>query len=134
MRSRLVPDTTSAAVERALDLGLVGLGGALSRAPLDAAEALDLTASEHDERTARRVERFMAVAAGAVVWTRDAQGLFHRGTVAGPWHYDASAAAAAVDLVHVRACAWDAAPADPPPAVLATYARGGLNFQRIRAL
>ena len=137
MRSRDDDVDAGLAVERALDLGLVGVGGRLSVPPRDAGDAVARVSDEHDERVARRLERFIAVADGAEVWTRDPAGLFHRGVVTGPWRYDADPAAYAVDLTHVRPCSWapDAlAEHELAPAVAATFRRGGRNFQRIRAL
>lgn len=106
------------AVDRALALGVVGLG------------------EVRDERAERRLERFAAVEDGAEVWTRDEAGFFVRGVVRGPVRYDDSPAARAADLVHVRDCAWDEPLPEHrvPPAVAATYRRGGRSFQRIRAL
>jgi hypothetical protein len=101
------------AVERALELGVVGL-------PAYA-----------DERGERRTERFCAVPDGAEVWTRDDAGFFHRGVVTGPCRPGPDD-----ELAQVRDCAWDAPRAEPavPAAVAATFRRGGRNFQRIRAL
>jgi len=137
MRSRIDHVDAGLAVERALDLGLVGVGGRLPDPPRDAADAVARVSDQHDERVARRLERFIAVPDGAEVWTRDPAALFHRGVVTGPWRYDADPAAYAVDLTHVRPCAWDAdalAEHELPAAVAATFRRGGRNFQRIRAL
>lgn len=135
MRSRLPSVDASLAVDRALSLGLVGMGGRLTSAPGTVAEAAQRTAEEYDERAARRLERFAAMPDGSEVWTRDPDGPFHRGTVAGPWSYDASPAAYDADLVHVRPCRWDTEPREEhqlPLAVAATFRRGGRNFQRIR--
>ncbi|MBB6629367.1 GAF domain-containing protein [Nocardioides sp. KIGAM211] len=136
MRSRRDDVEASLAVERALALGLCGIGGRLERIPRDLRDALDLTAREHDERTARRLERFAAVPEGSTVWTRDPDGRFVAGTLSGPWRYDTEPAAYAADLVHVRACAWGEPREEhrTPAAVVATFRRGGRNFQRITAL
>lgn len=134
MRSRDDEVDLTLAVARAVDLGLVGVGGRLARPPVTLEDALAATYDEHGERPAARLRRFAAVEVGAQVWTRDEDGLFRVGEVTGEWRYDPSAEAWAADLVHVRPCAW-AAPADVVPgAVLATFARGGRNFQRVRAL
>jgi hypothetical protein len=115
--------------------GLCGVGGRLSRAPDTLADAVVGTERTYGERAARRLERFAAVADGAQVWTRDERGHHHTGLLAGPWWYDDSPGAAAADLVHVRRCDWTEVPDDEvPDAVLATFARGGRNFQRITAL
>ena len=136
MRSRSDEVDWGLAVERALDLGVVGVGGRLPSPPTDAADAVARVSDEHDDRVARRLERFIAVPDGAEVWTRDPAGLFHRGVLTGPWRYDADPAAYAVDLTHVRPCAWEPgarAEHELPVAVAATFRRGGRNFQRIRA-
>lgn len=133
MRSRRLDVAAGAGVERALAEGLVGLGGVLEPAPRSVAEAAALAAEQHDERLAARIERFADAPDGAFVWTRDVEGLSWLGRLAGSWRYDASAGAAAADLVHVRPCDWLAEPVadrDVPPAVRATFARGGLNWQR----
>ncbi|BBY29553.1 GAF domain-containing protein [Mycolicibacterium sediminis] len=113
---------------------ICGFGGVLVPPPDDLDDAVTLARIQYDERLARRIERFAAVPTGAYAWTRDDDGAIWLGRLTGPWHYDASPAAADVDLVHVRRCDWRAAPVpDPvvPPAVHATFARGGRNFQRI---
>jgi hypothetical protein len=137
MRSRIDDVDAGLAVERALDLGVVGVGGRLSSPPRDAADAVARVSDEHDERVARRLERFIVIADGAEVWTRDPAALFHRGLVTGPWRYDPDPAAYAVDLTHVRPCSWEPdalAEHELPAAVAATFRRGGRNFQRIRAM
>ena len=65
------------------------------------------------------------------MWTRDTAGLYWLGRIDGPLFNDDGGAA--VDLVHVRPCRWTAEPVlepDVPAAVLATFARGGRNFQQ----
>ncbi|WP_193044387.1 GAF domain-containing protein [Mycolicibacterium baixiangningiae] len=86
-----------------------------------------------DDRLARRIARFADVPDGALVWTRDPEGLFWLGRIEGPYRHDSASAASAVDLVHVRPCRWLAAQfleSEVPAAVLATYRRGGRNFQQ----
>ena len=112
------------------------MGGRLPREPRDLGDALGLLSEAYDDRVARRVERFAAVPVGSHVWTRDLDGRYRRGEVTGPWRYDGDPAAVAADLVHVRAARWDAESLDEhltPAAVVATFARGGRNFQRIHA-
>ena len=137
MRSRLDSVDPSSAVERALELGLVGIGGRLTMVPRDLEHAVELTSEEYDVLAARRLARFAAVPLASDAWTRDPNGLFHRGTVTGTWTYDASAAAYDADLVHVRRCSWDAQSLDEhrvPAAVAGTFRRGGRNFQQVRQL
>lgn len=134
MRSRRDDVDPGLAAARAFSEGVCGVGGRLPRAPVSAADAVALTAEVYDDRTARRLERFMAVPVGAEVWTRHPDGMFHRGSLTGAWSWDGDAAAYEADLVHVRPCDWDTDPLPEhrtPPAVVATYRRGGRNFQRI---
>ncbi|MCW2842985.1 MAG: hypothetical protein JWN22_901 [Nocardioides sp.] len=136
MRSRLADVDPALAMERALGLGLCGVGGRLAEAPRDATDALARTEEEYDARTARRLERFQAVPEGATVWTRDEDGMFRRGVLTGRWRYDDAPQARAADLVHVRPCEWGRPlpEHETPAAVAATFRRGGRNFQRIRQL
>lgn len=130
-RDDIDPGLTQA---RALAEGVCGFGGALDPAPADLDTALRLAAEQYDPRVSARIERFAGIAPGALVWTRDADGLFWLGRLDGPWRYDSSAEAQSVDLVHVRDCTWRATPfteRDVPAAVVATFARGGRNVQRI---
>lgn len=121
-------------VSHALAHGVVGMGGVLGDPSTDAKEAVEATRRTHGDGLARRLERFMQVHPGAYVWTRSAAFSFHVGRVGGPWRYDSSDAAVALDLVNVRPCNWLAEPVDSvlvPRAVLATFARAGRNFQQI---
>jgi hypothetical protein len=118
MRSRRDDVDLRATIERALARGLCGFGG--PKLP-------------SDERLARRIERFRDVENGSFVWTRDAEGLYWLGRINGPYFFDADDEAAAVDLVHVRECDWCSAPLLEqmvPAAVVATFRRGGRNFQQ----
>jgi hypothetical protein len=117
MRSRRDDVDFGATIERARSLGLCGFGGA------------EVT----DDRLARRIERFRDVDDGSFVWTRDPDGLYWLGRITGPYFFDNDDAAAAVDLVHVRQCRWLSTPLlEPkvPAAVVATFRRGGRNFQQ----
>lgn len=137
MRSRDDAVDAAAAVGRALAIGVCGIGGRQAPPPATLVAALRREDAERGERSARRLERFAAAPLGATVWTRDGDGLYWRGRLAGPWRYDDRAGAAEVDLVHVRACDWEPAAVpmpEVPPAVRAAFDRGGRNWQRIRAL
>lgn len=121
MRSRNDAVAPQATIDRARRLGLCGFGQFVSRPP-------------ERERLARRVARFADLDEGSFVWTRDTDGWFWLGRISGPYGYDADEAAAAVDLVHIRPCEWLATPIleqDVPAAVVATFRRGGRNFQQI---
>jgi hypothetical protein len=116
MRSRRDDVDIAETHDRAFALGLCGLGDAAG-----------------DPRFDRRVDRFVHVEYGSHVWTREVDGRYRLGRIDGPYRYDSSAAAAAVDLVHVRPCTWLPEPlieSKVPAAVIATFARGGRNFQR----
>ena len=116
MRSRSDEVDPHLAVERALRLGLCGMG--------------EVT----EERAARRLERFAAVPAGAFVWTRDVDGLTYLGRLSGEWRRDDDPEAVSADLVNVRDCTWLTDPVpetELPPAAIRTFARGGRNFQQV---
>lgn len=115
MRSRDDTVDHAATRERALTLGLVGMGAA------------------RDERAERRLDRFVDVPDGSYAWTRTDAGL-HLGRIVGRHRIDRSAEAARVDLVHVRSCDWLPEPVDPalvPEQVAYAFSRGGRNLQRI---
>jgi hypothetical protein len=120
MRSRSDGIDLRATVARARQLGLCGFGQSVR----DRGE---------QDRLVRRVARFAEVDDGSFVWTRDADGLYWLGCIDGPYFYDDDQAAAAVDLVHVRPCRWLSEPvleSGVPGAVVATFGRGGRNFQQ----
>ena len=120
MRSRSNDIDWRATLGRALRLGLCGFG-ALAGNPAE------------EERLARRVDRFAAARDGSFVWTRDHDGLFWLGRIDGPYFRDEDDEAVAVGLVQVRRCAWLAGPlleSEVPAAVVATFERGGRNFQQ----
>ena len=121
MRSRNNAFEPQPTIDRARRLGLCGFGQSVIR-------------STEQERLDRRLARFTELNEGSFVWTRDTDGWFWLGRISGPYFYDADEAAAAVDLVHVRPCQWLSMPIlepDVPAAVVATFHRGGRNFQEI---
>lgn len=121
MRSRNDAVDPQAAIDRARRLGLCGFGQYVDR-------------SGEQERLARRVARFAQVDDGSFVWTRDTDRWFWLGRITGAYFYDGDETAVAVDLVHVRPCEWLSSPMpeqDVPSAVIATFGRGGRNFQEI---
>jgi hypothetical protein len=121
MRSRNDAVEPQATIDRARRLGVCGLGQYASQ-------------SAERERLVRRVARFTELDEGSFVWTRDTHGWFWLGRISGPYVYDAGKTAAAVDLVHIRPCEWVSIPMlehDVPAAVVATFRRGGRNFQEI---
>jgi hypothetical protein len=83
-----------------------------------------------------RLERFASHPPGTYAWTRDADGAFWLGRITGPLRRDETAAAAACGLQHVRDASWAPHPVPPdevPDEVRRSFARGGLNLQRVRA-
>lgn len=119
MRSRNDAVELQPTIDRARRLGICGFGQFVDR-------------SGEQERLARRVDRFTELDDGSFVWTRDTYGHFWLGRISGPYCHDAKGAAA--DLVHTRPCEWLSAPIleqDAPAAVVATFRRGGRNFQEI---
>ncbi|HEY7054754.1 MAG TPA: GAF domain-containing protein [Mycobacterium sp.] len=131
MRSRDDDVVVQATIDRARRLGLCGFGGVLRPTPDDLESAIALADKQFGARFGRRIARFADVAVGSLAWTRDTDGLFWLGRIEGPYFYDADGVA--VDLVHVRACVWLSTPvleADVPGAVIATFGRGGRNFQQ----
>lgn len=119
MRSRRDDIELRATIERARSRGLCGFGGPTQPPP--------------DDRLARRIARFREIEDGSFVWTRDADGLYWLGRIQGPYFYDADEDAAAVDLVHVRPTRWLTEALlehEVPAAVIATFRRGGRNFQQ----
>lgn len=121
LRSRNDAFEPQATIDRALRRGLCGFGQSVS-------------GLAEEQRLARRVARFAGLDEGSFAWTRDADGWFWLGRISGPYRYDADEAAATVDLVHVRPCEWLRKPLleqDVPAAVVATFGRGGRNFQEI---
>ena len=119
MRSRRDDVDLDATIERARSSWTVWIRG-----PAESAA---------DERLSRRIARFRDVDEGSFVWTRDPDGLYWLGRITGPYLYDNDDEAAAVDLVHVRECDWLSAPLleqSVPAAVIATFRRGGRNFQQ----
>lgn len=100
MRSRLDDVDASAAVEHALATGVCGIGGRLPEPPADLTAAVAAVRDHHGERVAARLARFAAVPTGGFVWTRRGADLF-LGRLAGPWRYDRTPGAHALDLTHV---------------------------------
>lgn len=75
---------------------------------------------------------FAELPQGTLVWAR-ADGFFHLGRISGPWRYDDSREARVVGIHNVLPVRWLSRPFgedEVPPAVSATFARGGRNVQR----
>ena len=115
--------------------GLVGIGDRLDGVPATLEDAVAAAVRRSGAKAGRMLRRFAELPEGSLVWTRDGDGRLWLGRIAGPWRYEDDAAARAVGLHHVRATTWQERPVgedDAPAAVLATFARGGRNLQRIR--
>lgn len=113
MRARDHDAPAGAGAEYGVEHGVVGIG----------------------DTQARRIERFATLPEGTFVWTRDADGAYHLGRIAGPCRPVAQTDAGAreVGLTHVRPATWlprRFGPDEVPAAVAATFARGGRNLQR----
>jgi hypothetical protein len=133
MRARDRDAPEGAGAEHGVEHGLVGTGDALDPPPATLEEALAAAAATHGDRASRMLGRFAGLPAGAFVWTRTPD-RYRLGRIAGPWRYDDSPAARAVGIHHVRPATWLDRPFgedEVPPAVAATFARGGRNLQRI---
>ena len=112
MRSRRDDIAHASSVDRALRLGLSGMGEAT------------------DDGAERRLERLIAAPEGSFVWTRHPDGRTFVGRLDGPWRQDPDGVTD--DLVHVRPTTWaEVDDALVPAAVRQTFARGGRNFQQI---
>ncbi len=117
MRARSLDAPPGAGAAFGLAHGLVGIG------------------DDPGEKAARMARRLAGLPDGTFVWTRDRDGLYWLGRIAGPARYDDSAEAREVGIHHVRPAAWLERPFgehDAPTDVVATFARGGRNMQRIR--
>jgi hypothetical protein len=85
------------------------------------------------DKGARMLHRFAELPEGTFVWTRTGDHEYRLGRIAGPLREDRSASARAVGIHHVRPATWLDRVFDDhevPPAVAATFARGGRNLQR----
>jgi hypothetical protein len=117
MRSRVVDTPAGAGADRGVATGLVAIG------PGDGPKA------------ERMLARFKELPDGAMLWTRQGDGSYRLGRIAGPYYYDGSDAAQLLGLPHARAARWLDERFDEertPRPVVETFARGGRNLQQIR--
>jgi hypothetical protein len=134
MRARALDVPAGAGAEHGLARGLVGIGDALDAVPRSFDEAVAAATAAHGPKAGRMLRAFGTLPEGTFVWTRSIDGRFFLGRIVGPWRYDDSPAARAVGIHHVRAASWLERPIggdEVPPAVAATFARGGRNLQRM---
>ncbi len=115
MRARDRDVRAGAGAEHGIEHGLVGIGDG------------------RGDKAGRMLHRFAGLPDGAFVWTRTSDGTYRLGRIAGPARYDDSPSAREVGIHHVRPATWLDRPFgehEVPPAVAATFARGGRNFQQ----
>lgn len=135
MRSRSVDTGEFEGALHGVRDSLVGIGEPLPAVPGDLSEAVLMSVSEHGEKSARMLTRFAELPDGAFVWTMTGTDEYRLGRIAGPWRYDDSEDARRTGIHQARPVHWhpDAFHGfEIPPAVGATFRRGGRNFQRIR--
>jgi hypothetical protein len=135
MRSRELDTGPYEGARFGVESGLVGIGGALDPKPESLAEATELTHHRHGPKAGRMLDGFAALPTGSYVWTRTGDDAYRLGRITGAWRYDDSPGARATGIHHTRPAEWldeEFRPHAVPVAVLETYARGGLNFQRTR--
>jgi hypothetical protein len=133
MRSRTIEAHPGAGADFAVRHGLVGIGERLDTIPPTPAEAILGVARAYGERAGRLLARFIGLPDGTFVWTRQSDGAYRLGQVAGRWMYDDSPAARAVGIHHLRPARWSPRrfhDGDVPGGVAHAFARGGRNLQR----
>jgi hypothetical protein len=134
MRARDRDDVpVGAGARHGLARGLVAIGDALEAPPASLEDAIDAARARHGDKAARMLRAFADLPDETFVWTRDDDGGYWLGRIAGPWFYDDSPPAHEVGLHHARPARWLDRPCgddEVPGAVAATFARGGRNLQR----
>lgn len=134
MRSREHEVPPGAGAAFAVARGVVGIGGGVAEPPGTIAEAVLAVTHAHGEKAGRMLTHFAGLPDGTFVWTREPDGAYRLGSIAGPWRYEDSAAARAVGIHHLRPAMWSPrrlGDRDVPPGVARAFSRGGRNFQRI---
>ncbi len=122
-----------AGAEHGLRHGLVGIGERLAAVPDSVSEAVTAATDQDGDKAGRMVRKLADLPPDTLVWTRDGEGGFHLGRIAGPWRYDVSEHAVAVGIHHVRDVRWlprTFTAEEVPAAVAETFRRGGRNLQR----
>jgi hypothetical protein len=133
MRSRARDAPPGAGAEFGITHGVVGIGEKVDGVPASLAEAIAAVIQTHGEKAGRMLERFASLPDATFVWTRQLDGAYRLGRIAGAWRYDDSPAARDVGIHHVRPAVWSPRRFDEdavPAAVARTFARGGRNLQR----
>lgn len=71
--------------------------------PMPLERYLELCGEKYPDGTGKSAVRLLAsMAIGDLVWIRNTQGVYHLGKVRGPWKYEASSEARAVDILNTR--------------------------------
>jgi hypothetical protein len=130
----------TAQVEHCLRSGLIGIGwrmdGLRSNARIDTACKRIEETPDWGRRPAQTVRRFGAEAqVGDFVWTRDTHGRYLLCRITGPYRYDGSPAACAVDVHQVRSVEWAPRPLNDlevPGGVIRCFIGTGSSFSRIK--
>jgi hypothetical protein len=133
MRARTLHLDRDAGAAFGLEHGLVGIGDRLPERPRTLQAAVAAAIAAHGEKAGRMLHRFAELPTGTLVWTW-ADDRFHLGRIDGAWRYEDGPEARAVGIHHVRPALWLERPFgedEAPAAVVATFARGGRNLQRI---
>jgi hypothetical protein len=133
MRSRALETGPYEGARFGVASGVVGMGDALTPSPESPDEAVELAHHQHGPKAGRMLERFAGLPDGAFVWTRTDDDSYRLGRISGGWRYEESQGATQTGIHHVRPADWldrEFEPGAVPRAVLDTFARGGLNFQR----
>jgi hypothetical protein len=133
MRARTLDAPVGAGADHAVARALVGTGDPLDPAPATLDEAVAAAADRLGEKAGRMLLRFADLPTGVFAWTRTSDAALRLGRITGPWRYDQSTEARAVGIVHVRDAVWlprAFSDDEVPPAVAATFGRGGRNLQR----
>jgi len=83
---------------------VIGVGWAIDNdEPLPLERYLELCGDRYPDGTGNKTVRLLAgMATGDLAWMRNTQGVYHLCKVRGPWRYEASPEARAVDIVNTR--------------------------------
>jgi hypothetical protein len=140
LRSTLHNDH-AAQVAHCVDRGLIGIGWGIEALPSRSSMASVFDAIENNpehgwgKRSLSIVRRFATEAKpGDFVWTRDTSGQYLLCRITGPWRYDNTKAAKAVDVHQVRRAGWAPKPLndlDVPGGVIRCFIGVGTSFSRI---
>ena len=128
-------------VSHCIERKLIGIGWGIESLPSRSRMVVVFDAIENNpehgwgKRSLSIVRRFATQAkVGDFVWTRDTSGQYLLCRITGPWRYDNSKAAKAVDVHQVRPAEWAPKPLndlDVPGGVIRCFIGVGTSFSRI---